>query len=85
MITITIDLLKYGMSKPETIATGMIKNKGDGTEELGNYEVKFGLNPGEWVACEVEEFPRNEKNVWELLHAALTAAQIKAAANKLKV
>lgn len=89
MIRIHI-LLDHSSGVTQTIATGRISNAGNGTDELGDYVAEFKLRADmgtldEWVECSVEEFPRLEKNVWELLHAALTTATIKAAADKLGV
>jgi hypothetical protein len=76
MLLINVTLLPGGDAMAaKTIATGVIVNDETGTEERGNYFVRFQEADGAGDAhASVMEWPRLKRGVWELVHEALEAA-----------
>lgn len=72
MIRITVEMIKWGIAPPKTIATAHIMNRGDGTRTRGNYVCTFNLiRKKGWRIANVLNFPRKSKNVWYLIYEAL--------------
>lgn len=82
MLVVKIEYWPYGNeNKAETIATAEIINDATGTPDSGNYKATFKTRGKRVAGAEVKGFPRNEKNAWELVHAALQIA-LKAQGNE---
>lgn len=74
MIRITIELLPHGYEEKKTIiATGKIVNDGTGSVSIGNYKYELELYKQSWNHGEIKGFPRQEKNIWQLLREVLSS------------
>jgi hypothetical protein len=72
MLVITVEFLPHGsIEDRQVVASAVIENDGTGTEQSGNYEVKFAAgDPKDAFFGRVEGFPRN-LSVWWLIYRAL--------------
>ncbi len=84
MIKITVELISAIDGHREMLGEAIIYNDGTGTPTRGNYHAIFGkkgktVPPGllpeyAYRTSEVKNFPRQTKNAWWLLCAALNKA-----------
>ena len=76
MLKITVELIRGGIGKPRTLATGTITDDGTiKTPARGNYDVVlYGASGRVWGKSRVEDWPRKRRHVWELVYAALDRA-----------
>lgn len=74
MLRVTVQLLPGGdESKPETLGVAYIINDGTGTNTTGYYKTAFSQRGGKrwWKKGSVDDFPRLQRNAWDLLYLAL--------------
>jgi hypothetical protein len=75
MLRITVELMPSSGNELQRLGTALIANDGTGTQEVGNYTVRlFNEKQGQWKHGEYLAFPRQELNMWYLLHCCLGAA-----------
>ena len=76
MIKITVELYPLGReSGKKTLGTAVIFNDATGTLTRGNYKAVFnGKRKKKLRSGEVKNFPRLQKDVWDLLYLALEDA-----------
>lgn len=77
MLRITIELIPFGLGKPQHLGTLHLANDGTGTQDRGNYDgtlfTKTGAKMPQRVV-RVEDWPRQSRPVWELVIEALQSA-----------
>ncbi len=77
MLKLTVELLPCGSPGSEHVGTCLIENNGTGSEESGNYTVRF-ITPGKGIKSipktkiiTVTNFPRLKDDFWKLLFLSL--------------
>lgn len=77
MIRVTVELIPFGIGRPEHLGTVEIANTGKGSATQGNYRFKmFGRGEQKRLYKEgaIEGFPRKRLLAWDLLYRVLRDA-----------
>lgn len=75
MLRVTVELVPFGVGKPQTIGTMIIGNDGSGTPTKGNYVYRINLERKRgWRGGKVKGFSRKRYNAWHLLKLILEDA-----------
>jgi hypothetical protein len=78
MIRVTVEMIPFGdESKKLVISVGNIWNTGEGSVGVGHY--KFNISKRNqpkivWKFGDINDFPRQRLNAWDLLYRALKEA-----------
>lgn len=75
MIRVTVELIPWGVGKPQHLGTAEIFNDATGTTTRGNYGFRlFSRNKRLYKEGEVKDFPRKRLLAYDLLYRVLREA-----------
>jgi hypothetical protein len=68
MIEIQINLIPFGIGEPKSLGKIIIGNDGTGTENIGNYNIKFFDRANrQFKTTRLEKWPRMKKSIWQMI------------------